>query len=232
MTTRAPETLGPADHWSNYAACRRINPDLMDPDGEDKDGIRYAKGVCNSCPVKDACLADALEEEGNRDPVFRAGIRGGLTTTERTHHYRFAAAIAATDQATKDVVGPLLRKGLSNSEIAKECGLSVTTVRRIRQGLGIAQLNASGYDHASPAEAFAARTTPAGDGHLDWIGSYYFKIRGVKHTARKVGFRQGHGRDPVGQVHTVCSRDGCVAPAHLADQTMRNQRSTTKALSA
>lgn len=39
--------------------------------------------LCAACPVKDICLATALEEEGDEGPAFRSGVRGGLRPRER-----------------------------------------------------------------------------------------------------------------------------------------------------
>ena len=45
----------------------------------DPDGIEYAKAICARCPVREACLAAAIEL-GERE-----GIWGGKTPAEREH---------------------------------------------------------------------------------------------------------------------------------------------------
>lgn len=62
--------------WVERANCT-TNPDLMFP-GHDETGIREAKDVCRRCPVRMACLMDAL-----RLGDTEYGIRGGLRPNER-----------------------------------------------------------------------------------------------------------------------------------------------------
>jgi len=62
--------------WAERANCT-TNPDLMFP-GHDETGIRDAKNVCRRCPVRMACLMDAL-----RLGDTEYGIRGGLRPNER-----------------------------------------------------------------------------------------------------------------------------------------------------
>jgi nitrogenase molybdenum-iron protein alpha/beta subunit len=49
---------------------------------------REAKATCGRCPVRERCLAEALEEEGDAPLVMRQGIRGGLTAKERVARAR------------------------------------------------------------------------------------------------------------------------------------------------
>lgn len=44
---------------------------------------RQAKALCDGCPIKTACLADALDEESQTSARRAFGIRGGLTPAER-----------------------------------------------------------------------------------------------------------------------------------------------------
>lgn len=73
--------------WEDHAACRQIGVDAFHPEGrgtaltaaEDK-----AKAVCQEqCPVREQCLAYAIQQEGNADRYNRAGIWGGLNPQER-----------------------------------------------------------------------------------------------------------------------------------------------------
>ena len=60
--------------WSNQAACRETDPDEMFVQGAAQNRV---KQICNGCPVKMECLADALD---NR---IEFGVWGGMTERER-----------------------------------------------------------------------------------------------------------------------------------------------------
>lgn len=53
--------------------------------------IDAAVTVCQSCPVRDACLADTTAIEGNEKPHNRYSVRGGLTPKERAARQEPAA---------------------------------------------------------------------------------------------------------------------------------------------
>jgi WhiB family redox-sensing transcriptional regulator len=61
--------------WRDSARCREVDPELWYP--EIGESPHAAKRICGVCPVREACLADAL---GRREPH---GVWGGLTTNER-----------------------------------------------------------------------------------------------------------------------------------------------------
>ncbi len=66
----------PADQqWREAALCREVDPELWFP--EVGESPHEAKRICSICPVRAACLADALHR---REPH---GVWGGLTTNER-----------------------------------------------------------------------------------------------------------------------------------------------------
>lgn len=73
--------------WEDDAPCREIGPEIFHPKGRGPDltaAVRTAKAVCRGqCPVREQCLALALELEGNADRYSRDGIWGGLTGQER-----------------------------------------------------------------------------------------------------------------------------------------------------
>lgn len=73
--TVAPRLERP-ETWTHQAACAETDPHMWFPDGwhEAPEAIR----ICHTCPVKDACLADAL-----RAGELTDGIRGGLYPSER-----------------------------------------------------------------------------------------------------------------------------------------------------
>jgi WhiB family redox-sensing transcriptional regulator len=62
------------------------------------------------------------------------------------------------------------------------------------------------------------------DGHAVWTGYQPVAIGGKNHTPQQVAFKVDRGRDPVGVVRRTCDADGCVLPAHLADQAERDAR--------
>ena len=70
--------------WRAYAACSRYDPDLFFAPGALEH--KLAKKVCRSCPVREQCLAYAMDE-----PVDH-GIWGGLTERERRRYRRLAGS--------------------------------------------------------------------------------------------------------------------------------------------
>jgi WhiB family redox-sensing transcriptional regulator len=67
-------------NWRDRAACRTEDPDLFFPigtTGPALDQLTEAQSVCHRCPVRDECLAWAL------DTGQRAGVWGGLSEDER-----------------------------------------------------------------------------------------------------------------------------------------------------
>ncbi|MFL6115532.1 MAG: WhiB family transcriptional regulator [Catenulispora sp.] len=117
--------------WRVRAVCRSVDPELFFPDTacEPSDGspdealvaaqVAAAKAVCRGCPVRQRCLAEALE----RIPY---GIAGGLTAGER----RRARAARGLGAARRPRWRVLLEGGSSVVEVARECGVSVRTVER------------------------------------------------------------------------------------------------------
>lgn len=87
--------------WRNHAACYGEDPELWFPlgtDGRWTAQIEQARAICHRCPVAEACLNDALREEGARRD--RHGIRGGLTDTERRQLRRRKDRGTGTTQRT------------------------------------------------------------------------------------------------------------------------------------
>ncbi|MFF7476610.1 WhiB family transcriptional regulator [Streptomyces sp. NPDC008092] len=67
-----------AVRWSADAACATADPDLFFPDEDTTDEqIAMAKQICSGCPVREACLRDAIQHQD------RDAICGGLTPEER-----------------------------------------------------------------------------------------------------------------------------------------------------
>jgi WhiB family transcriptional regulator, redox-sensing transcriptional regulator len=68
--------------WRAFAACAETDPDLWFAAGAIEHKI--AKRICRVCPVREQCLAYAMEE-----PVDH-GLWGGLTERERRRYRRQA----------------------------------------------------------------------------------------------------------------------------------------------
>lgn len=64
-------------HWTEDAACRGRMDEFF-PDCETRGHVmRRAKALCLTCPVREVCLADAMERDD------RYGIWGGLSSPDR-----------------------------------------------------------------------------------------------------------------------------------------------------
>lgn len=63
--------------------CTKWVPQGDQPDHYDTTDPRRAKALCAGCPVKRACLSDALEEEAGLSYRSRYLVRGGLTPKGR-----------------------------------------------------------------------------------------------------------------------------------------------------
>ncbi|WP_406336990.1 WhiB family transcriptional regulator [Streptomyces zaomyceticus] len=86
MDSRGTSTAETPD-WRTRAACLFLAEDsyedLMFPDPGNKPAVKYAQRICDPCPVWEACLLDALTDEGGKTKDNRYGIRGGLTPSQR-----------------------------------------------------------------------------------------------------------------------------------------------------
>ncbi len=81
MVMTAGRMLALQDYeWRGRAACKDSRPGLFFPIGSTGDAlaeIDAAKAICRSCPVREECLAFALET--NQD----SGVWGGTSEDER-----------------------------------------------------------------------------------------------------------------------------------------------------
>lgn len=75
--------------WRNFAAC--VGDDPMEWEAE----TEYAKDVCESCPVKTDCLADALLPVLQGGVGADGGMRGGMTQDERRRLIRKRTRLGA-----------------------------------------------------------------------------------------------------------------------------------------
>lgn len=62
------------DDWTSVAACRSSDPDALFVQGAAQ---HQAKVVCQGCPVRTECLAEALDQR------MEFGVWGGMTERER-----------------------------------------------------------------------------------------------------------------------------------------------------
>lgn len=67
----------PVGPWSSEALCAEVDPEMFFCPPNAWTAIAACKRVCAGCPVRDECLAHALEAGE------QYGIWGGLTTKER-----------------------------------------------------------------------------------------------------------------------------------------------------
>lgn len=82
--------------WFDDAACKSADPELFSPTGtpiERRRKTRYVVGkFCDHCPVRQACLDDALRSERGLIRASMDTIRGGLDVADR-------AALLHTERA-------------------------------------------------------------------------------------------------------------------------------------
>ena len=74
--------------WRHEAICRHEDPEIFFPVGNTGPALQQieeAKKICNRCPVKEPCLAWALESGQD------SGVWGGLSEDERRAMKRRAA---------------------------------------------------------------------------------------------------------------------------------------------
>jgi WhiB family redox-sensing transcriptional regulator len=89
--------------WAADAACRTVRPDVLFVRGAEQN---RAKQVCSGCPVRVACLAEAL------DNTIEWGVWGGMTERERRSLLRRRPNVtswrALLDEAQRDHDGGYL----------------------------------------------------------------------------------------------------------------------------
>lgn len=92
------------------ALCKGIEPEVFFPERGDHRTAQLAREICAACPVKVACLLDALRTEGDASRGHRYGIRGGANPEERWVLHRLghavleaSAAVVASEPAPRPV---------------------------------------------------------------------------------------------------------------------------------
>ena len=66
-------------HWWDHAACSGKPTEWWFTERT----YRKARQICQICPVRQACLDDAMTIEAHTEHSGRWGLWGGLTPTER-----------------------------------------------------------------------------------------------------------------------------------------------------
>lgn len=146
--------------WTNRAACAAHDPEMFFPDPSDTAGQKAAKAICAQCPVRVACLEEAMAVEGGRSVAERYGIRGGKTPSARRDEYRrrrkAGTAIATVKLPTaprgarkpstnrpagwnrhkltveqRAAIGTALATGASHAALAKQYDVTTRSIRRI-----------------------------------------------------------------------------------------------------
>ncbi|MET8766368.1 hypothetical protein [Streptomyces sp. NPDC004658] len=125
-------------------------------------------------------------------------------------------------------VEELLRAGYGDRTIARRLNLTQPSVARARAALGIPAGRPGPKAPDSPEGVFWRRAEPTDDGHLLWPGydpqhGAHLRHNYARYSVHRIAFRIGNQREPDGRVMTGCDRVGCVHPAHVEDQRMRNQ---------
>jgi hypothetical protein len=125
------DQTAPTADWRSRAACRELDPDTFFPATGGPE-VDRAKAVCADCPVRSACLEEALRR-------IPEGIAGGLTAAERRTLLRTRpqridpnelARTARTRTETARAGRMLLASGRSRAAVARTCGVSERTVYR------------------------------------------------------------------------------------------------------
>ena len=95
-----PDAPDPSTGWRDEAACAGLDTELFFPVDDRAPSVEPPRRVCRACPVRAACLADALSTE---DPARRFGIVGGTTPAERRSLHRAGLTITTRPAAGGDV---------------------------------------------------------------------------------------------------------------------------------
>lgn len=121
-----------------------------------------------------------------------------------------------------DIVA-LLAEGHSDRYIARTLHADPKRVAKVRAGLDLPQYEQVGL---TLEQKWATRARAVSGGHVRWEGGRRNGMPNLvhkqrNHSARRVAFLIGHGREPVGRVLPGCEQSWCVAPEHATDEPMR-----------
>lgn len=81
-TPPKPNPITLSEGWKDQRLCTRLrHPEIMRPGPGNAKGVKVAKGVCVSCPVKLECFIDFVTDP---PPLMGlTGIRAGLSTRQQ-----------------------------------------------------------------------------------------------------------------------------------------------------
>lgn len=118
----------------------------------------------------------------------------------------------------------LLREGHTNKYIGRTLHVSPHRVGRIRREEGLPP--ADRWQGLTIEQKWITFARPVARGHVRWTGAMRgctpnLVHRRLNHSARRVAFVMGHGRDPVGRVLPGCGAVWCIAPEHATDEVVR-----------
>ncbi|MGW0131937.1 WhiB family transcriptional regulator [Streptomyces sp. NPDC003299] len=87
--TGSVPALERTDDWRHAALCAESPYSEIEwcPTPGDERSILRAQAVCAACPVRQACLEEAMSVEGGTHADKRHAIRGGLTGHQRRRLY-------------------------------------------------------------------------------------------------------------------------------------------------
>lgn len=73
--------------WQDQATCAnaQVDPRWFIPADDGRTSYARGRAICMRCPVRDACLTDALTRERNARAEDRAGLWGGLSPEQRAN---------------------------------------------------------------------------------------------------------------------------------------------------
>lgn len=118
----------------------------------------------------------------------------------------------------------LLGEGHSNKYVGRMLHASPRRIGQIRREEGLPPTERA--QALTVEQKWASRVQPVEDGHVRWTGALRGSTpnlvsRNRHYSARRVAFRIGHGREPVGRVVPGCGVSWCVAPEHATDAVVR-----------
>ena len=135
LVRRAPITIEPETRdWTTDAACSGYPPELWYPADSDTETQTNAVRICRTCPVRRACLIDAMTAEKGRQVSTRWGIWGGYTPVERVMLERMQGQgeRRATSEAGVQLDNPECQVELTHNKKAAPAGnrsLTATTIK-------------------------------------------------------------------------------------------------------
>lgn len=118
----------------------------------------------------------------------------------------------------------LIQEGHSDRYIGRALHTNPKRAGRIRREEGIP--HAERKQTLTLEQKWATYAKPVARGHMRWTGA----VRGCtpnlvhqhrNYSARRIAFRIGHGREPVGRVLPGCGAPWCIAPNHATDEVVR-----------